>query len=753
MCLVHATSKEQVNKILEDEFFKNVKWSPFGQREGNYSDITNQQNDPINAICEKPVNSTDAMLIKECKKSGIDPEGPNAPKSMVEAVGKFFNIPEGDITKISEERKQELANHIMLIADGSREKPSITVVDRGEGQDPKDFEKTLLSLDKSNKNRIPFVQGKYNRGGTGVIPFCGGGYQLILSRKSIELAGENSEWGFTLVREKPDFDTSYKVTWYEYFLTPDNEIFRLPPRALKILPGERDLVDGTFIKMYSYDLPNPSLIITHFYEDMNRKLFAPALPMRIIENRKSVFSIKEGHDNVVLVGNKFRTLKNKNVYKKISIESTLEGFGTNTIEVTIFRHATRVDGTNPARSFIKPEEAVFFTQNGQTHFHMGRSPLRTKTNLPHLADYMMVHLDLTNISRNKSKIFMASRDRIRKTQDYRDLEERLFADIREDEQIKAIHEEYRLLDLQSIAQDSKINEAISGIFKNNPELIEILNQGNSLTRPEKKGQLIKQPFDGRYYPTFLKVYGYFGPGDCTRGIPTNGEAATIVFRTDAANDYLTREIDKGELILKYPEGLLVTKYELFNGRIPVKLIASSNAIAGDVPGKFTITLTRPNDNLVCNVNLYYYIPQKTDASRHHKERKISGVKFPEPDPVISKRWGEFGWSEEDIARVDDDVIHVNIECKPITDYLKTKPSIHKENIVTMFVVAMYFHALILHKELRDEMDYYDKSFKKCMSATAKATLPVLYEKNIESVLELFKTATTKAMSEGGMIQA
>lgn len=57
------------------------------------------------------------------------------------------------------------------------------IYDNGEGQHPKDFESTFLSLMRGNKNEIHFVQGKYNMGGSGAIVFCGKGYQLIGSKR------------------------------------------------------------------------------------------------------------------------------------------------------------------------------------------------------------------------------------------------------------------------------------------------------------------------------------------------------------------------------------------------------------------------------------------------------------------------------------------------------------------------------------------------------------------------------------------
>jgi hypothetical protein len=89
----------------------------------------------------------------------------------------------------------------------------LTISDAGEGQTPARMPDTFLSLvDKSNKLRIPFVQGKFNMGGTGVLKFCGeSSLELILSRRDPEIVARGKEndstsqrWGFTIVRrERP----------------------------------------------------------------------------------------------------------------------------------------------------------------------------------------------------------------------------------------------------------------------------------------------------------------------------------------------------------------------------------------------------------------------------------------------------------------------------------------------------------------------------------------------------------------------
>ena len=93
-------------------------------------------------------------------------------------------------------------NLVIGVTGGTRQDQSLcfTFVDNGEGQHPDDFEETFLSLSKGNKSNIPFVQGKYNMGSSGVLTYCGRQwYKLIISRRH----DESGKWGWTLVRRRP----------------------------------------------------------------------------------------------------------------------------------------------------------------------------------------------------------------------------------------------------------------------------------------------------------------------------------------------------------------------------------------------------------------------------------------------------------------------------------------------------------------------------------------------------------------------
>src|SRR5258707_754742 len=84
---------------------------------------------------------------------------------------QFDDSEGGDIRKLAEES-------MVLYATGTNLLPSISLYDAGEGQLAEDFPKTFCSLifgsaEGAYKGAVEFTQGRFNMGGTGVLPFCG----------------------------------------------------------------------------------------------------------------------------------------------------------------------------------------------------------------------------------------------------------------------------------------------------------------------------------------------------------------------------------------------------------------------------------------------------------------------------------------------------------------------------------------------------------------------------------------------------
>ena len=98
-----------------------------------------------------------------------------------------------------------------VTGDQDKGETCFTIIDNGEGQKAEDFRATFLSLSHKNKSSIPYAQGKYNMGSSGVLIYCGPKrYKLIMSRRH----EGNHSWGWTLVREKP-FNSGPPI--YEYY--------------------------------------------------------------------------------------------------------------------------------------------------------------------------------------------------------------------------------------------------------------------------------------------------------------------------------------------------------------------------------------------------------------------------------------------------------------------------------------------------------------------------------------------------------
>src|SRR5436305_13671117 len=87
--LLAADSEEAVSDLLSNTsgFFE---WRPLGGNENNFGVIENQQASPVAALIEKVTNRIDAILLRRCLEEEIDPKSPTAPRSMAEAVERFF---------------------------------------------------------------------------------------------------------------------------------------------------------------------------------------------------------------------------------------------------------------------------------------------------------------------------------------------------------------------------------------------------------------------------------------------------------------------------------------------------------------------------------------------------------------------------------------------------------------------------------------------------------------------------------------
>ncbi len=436
--LLHAEDEDAVEKVLGDAGYLNdddTIWSPISF-ENNFSAIGNQQSDPTGALVEKVINSVDAVLMAECYGLGIDPESEDAPPSMAAAVEQFFGVRDGRLDNLTARQQQELATHINLVAVGSREHPCYLIIDDGEGQTPARFPDTFVSLMRSNKMRIPFVQGKFNSGGTGVLQFCGErnrNYQLIVSRRNPKCPVDKKDktaalWGFTLVRRLlPTSESRRRSSMYVY-LAPGGQVPSFSADSIKVLPGKSStnraapayaekLHYGTCIKLYNYRWKARSIITTEGRYELERFLHWSCLPFRLTETRDYRAHY---YSTTVIGGWLSATGSDDGDSKKLEpgfpayADLSLPGVGNLPYQIAVF--------TPEVQSRHVPH-GIFFVVNGQVHGQLPSDFVTRKLKFDYLRDSLLVSVDCTAMEVGVYEdFFMSSRDRVRKNETYAAIE-------------------------------------------------------------------------------------------------------------------------------------------------------------------------------------------------------------------------------------------------------------------------------------------------------------------------------------------
>ena len=745
--LFYSSTEKDVDDIInsQPEIFRQENWHPYGDNESFYGVIENQQASPVPALVEKITNSIDAILTRKCFEAGIEPTSAEAPKSMEEAITKFF--PEYKKWDLSSFRKTQSEN-IQIIADGPRMETSLVIYDDGEGQHPEDFEKTFLSLLRGNKNEIHFVQGKYNMGGSGAIVFCGKKrYHLIASKRY----DNKGKFGFTLIRQHPftkQEEEKKKNTWYEYFKyngqIPSFEIDQLDLGLLN-----RKFITGTILKLYSYDLPpgSRSVISRDLNQSMNEFLFEPALPFYTIDKKerypKDIMLERD------LYGLKRRLEEEKSKYVDDYFLENYEDKDIGKLKITCYVFKPKIEGKTAKesretinREFFKNNMSVLFSLNGQVHGPLTSEFITRTLKMQLLKDYILIHVDCTNLHYSfRKELFMASRDRLKHGDETSKLRE-IVARVLQKSKLVEINKRRR--DSISFAGEDK-NELLKSFTKNLPlksELLKLLNQTFKLEekgekreeeKKEKKVKEKEEEFNPQRFPSYFK-HGKDGSDEKpTIKIPLGGEK-TIKFKTDVENEYFVRVEEPGELavaLLKYnnndnkggtkpgiPKKLddlfYIQKSNPQDGTIKIVLAPTEEVNVGDSI-EIKATLTNPGNDFeqifLVKIAEKEKQKEKTKQKVDEEESKI-GL----PDLILVYKDTKEGeerktWADLDEATItmdyntivhpyaEDDVlqaIYVNMDSNVLKDYKTTLKSVEQfEAAEKRYYTSVYFHTLFL----------------------------------------------------------
>ncbi|MHC5056187.1 MAG: hypothetical protein ACYTKD_15920 [Planctomycetota bacterium] len=611
LALMRADSEDDVVKLLKDAgYWDEPKyWRYYGDNENNYSTIGNQQAKPDAALVEKITNSGDAKLMCECQLAGIPCDGKGAPQSIREAVAQFYDkrapaVTAGMISEWGSKKRTEVSRGLTIAVTGmspQKGNPCLTISDDGEGQTAERMPETFLSLSRDNKLRVPFVQGKFNMGGTGVLKFCGRHrLQLILSRRHPKLVSDSptdpsdTQWGITMVRREEPSRGARSSTFT--YLAPigaeeaprKGRILRFSANEMPIFPEannpySRDSEWGTLIKLYEYALGRGHrsniLLPDGLLYRINLLLPDLALPIRLHECRPTYKGHKGSFDNTI-AGLRIRMEDDKAKNMEPGFPHPCD------LDVSGQPMRARVYAFKKGRAqTYRKTEGIIFTVNGQTHGHMTHDFFRRKkVGLSYLAESLLVVVDCSRIDGGaREDLFMNSRDRLSGGEFRTEIERALEDLLRNDDKLRELKAKRIEEHIKEKTEDSRpLEEVLESVLKNSPTLAQLFIKGKRLSNPLKPEGVSGEetPFKGKTHPTYFRFKkrkeGHVLERECAVK-----QRVRVMFESDVVNEYFDRTNDPGAFHLSSDSG---------NGA------AAATGFVGPNPsdGTFTLSVKLPD---------------------------------------------------------------------------------------------------------------------------------------------------------------
>ncbi|MEX2162296.1 MAG: hypothetical protein WD751_10340 [Anaerolineales bacterium] len=579
--LLRSETEEEVIDVLKKHQIWEDRsvWKPYGDIPNNRGIVSNQQSEPVAALVEKLVNSIDAVLTVDCYRSKVDPKSSAAPQTMREAAERFYGIKDGHIQILTPSERTLLAQRIQLIACGTKENPAYTIIDDGEGQTPGQFAETFLSLVKENKSSIPFVQGKFNMGGTGVLQFAGrNSFQLIISKRNPVAPGNSEDkkkWGFTLIRRmRPDTNHPHSIY---VFLAPEGNILRFEADSLPLRPGkypqpyEEPLASGSCIKIWNYKMQRglKSIATLDLRYELEEFLPEPVLPIRIYERRPGY---KANYYDTTMSGlSAVLADKPQNIEFSDSSPLKINNVGDVQVRLVVIKEMENPDSAD------RYPAGLFYIVNGQLQGYQNKNFVARKTKFDYISSSLIVMVDCIDLPQEvREDIFMASRDRMREIEEKSAIEGALIEYIKDHPAIKKLNAIRRQKRQETALSQEETSKIFQSLVRSDPSLASLFGKG-TLVKVPGKDITDEEPYEGKRFPTYFRIHDEPKNG-LIRNCPIN-RSCRVEFETDAENGYFDRLEDPGHIECHgIPQKL---SQSLGNGKSILKFGLPENVSVGD----------------------------------------------------------------------------------------------------------------------------------------------------------------------------
>lgn len=741
-----AVTTADVNEVIASDpaFAETDNWRTYGGSgvDKNWDRVNVQTSDPVGALAELIINSVDAILMRKADELGVSESDADCPKNMQEAVARFFpEVSDGRLMNIDSRHRTKLAEKSILVGVKRPSKrhpfPTYTVIDYGEGQHPKNFPDTLLSLGEKNKEGIPYVQGRFNMGSTGSIVFCTQGdifkghYKFVLSRRNRK-NDHDGPWGWTIIRVRRAAQGE-KLPVAEYF-SPDGIVPSFAPERIQSL-GRSDigLIDGgTVVKMYEYDIgPSARTVDFGLRQALATSLLECALPVRIYDFNATPDKKRSALRSAGIADSTFSGMNitfrgvGENASEDVAADPEDKGGKSDSLEFSqmIADNSEDADlgririhgfGLWKMPDYLKNhrrKHRVFYTVNGQSQA-WERASFYRGAKLDDLRNHLVVQVDCDLMDPTaRSTIFKPDRERKSDTEITRKLESIVVNSLKESGKLREFANEIRRRRVtEEIDSNERSRDFFQSIVNNSPDLQELLGIGEQILDESSAPGTDK--YVGKKFPTYLNPTDKQLLSDGIKEIPLN-TYRKIPCVTDAANDYLSREKDRGTFLC--PEASVIgNKASLRDGKLTITVSPPQGAYVGqEIDAKFGFS--DPNclhNPLVFTAKIRIASPEKTGTkppSPTPPDRKKSpALNFPKFFWVRERGWPEFDFDKMSGAAIREGEgfeIHVNRDNRYLLDALRKEPDESNRLLIeNWFQLGVGILTLSIHRKMNPDDD-------------------------------------------------
>lgn len=652
---------EVVLKTAEERY--GIKKVPVG-RDNNIGTIR-MASDPGLALVERVTNGIDGLIeLAVLLQPGADPRTPE------EAARLLFGVPAGGLGDMLESQRRALAEQLVVtfLDSGAPKHPSVRIDDKGTGQHPVNFGRTLLSLNENNKNRTPYTMGTYGQGGS--VTFGFSQYTILVSRVHAAARGALDDLaGWTVVFEEEGDPNTDMLPWYVWVVRPDGSPFTLPPECLP------ELEHGTRITHVNYDVQSLSgPFTTQAWQFFHAALFDPVLPFLIAGTRNP--DERKAKDRVI-IGNAAR-LANPDKARgdiAVAVQDTHRldlgpRYGTTDVSYWALTRPSGKASAGAAEAYVQANNAVSLTLHGQRQDAERRTWIKDRANLPYLYKNMVVHIDgngLTPVGRRE--LFASTRERATESELRKTIYERTAELLRTDPELKRLNhdEKEKLLRKSTAAANEKVRKRLGKFVKTKLHGTAVpgskparansrANAGGSGAAPgSKAGQPVghggpsdERDTDDRYLPHVPTAVAF----ESKKVRVAQGRRGYVWVAIDAKNGYLPEHDDALDIFFSGETDarpMVHSRSKLLGGRSRWAIGAGEEVDLGTY--ELSVELLTANGMLTASIPVEVVAPPHQAAEGPGGQEEDTG---PEVRWVFKSNWNEQEMNATTVGRVDQD---------------------------------------------------------------------------------------------------